>query len=161
MSNAKTRFRFGKSDWFEPSEFLKDIDSKYIYQETSSRDMRRQNFNEYIDFDEERNALFKPRSTYRTHQEYRPQKLRSASVSYNRPLKALRSQGRGTAPAELQTARVQNGIISAGSRVEHATFGVGTVLRIEDNMTGLKAVINFVNCGEKTLLLKYAKLNII
>ncbi|MBQ7742787.1 MAG: UvrD-helicase domain-containing protein [Bacteroidaceae bacterium] len=161
VSNAKTRFRFGKSDWFEPSEFLKDIDSKYIYQETSSRDMRRQNFNEYIDFDEERNALFKPRSTYRTHQEYRPQKLRSASVSYNRPLKALRSQGRGTAPAELQTARVQNGIISAGSRVEHATFGVGTVLRIEDNMTGLKAVINFVNCGEKTLLLKYAKLNII
>ena len=161
VSNAKTRFRFGKSDWFEPSEFLKDIDPKYIYQESSSRDVRRQNFNEYVNFEEERNALFKPRGTYRAHQEYRSQKPRSANISYNRPLKALRSQSRGAASIGLQTVRVQNGVISVGTRVEHATFGVGTVLRIEDNMTGLKAVINFINCGEKTLLLKYAKLSVI
>ena len=161
VSNAKTRFRFGKSDWFEPSEFLKDIDPKYIYQESSSRDVRRQNFNEYVNFEEERNALFKPRGTYRAHQEYRPQKPRSANISYNRPLKALRSQSSDASSIGLQTVRVQNGVISVGTRVEHATFGVGTVIRIEDNMTGLKAVINFINCGEKTLLLKYAKLSVI
>ena len=111
--------------------------------------------------EEERNALFKPRGTYRAHQEYRPQKTRSANVSYNRPLKALRSQSSGASSIGLQTVRVQNGVISVGTRVEHATFGVGVVLRIENNMTGLKAVINFINCGEKTLLLKYAKLNVI
>ena len=59
------------------------------------------------------------------------------------------------------TAHVQNVEIRAGSRVEHASFGVGTVLRIENNMTGLKAIIQFTNCGEKTLLLKFAKLNVL
>ena len=48
-----------------------------------------------------------------------------------------------------------------GTSVEHATFGVGTVERIEDSMAGQKAVVNFVNCGQKILLLKYAKLKIV
>ena len=63
LSNAKMRFRFGKSDWFEPSEFLKDIDSKYIYQENSNRGYRRTNLNEYVDFEEPSSYPSKRRET--------------------------------------------------------------------------------------------------
>ena len=66
-----------------------------------------------------------------------------------------------TESKSVGSAQVQNGVIQPGHRVEHATFGLGTVIRIENNNTGLKAIIRFDNCGEKTLLLKYAKLNIV
>ena len=136
LSDAKTRFRFGKSDWFEPSEFLQEIDSKYIYQESSSRNLKqsnvRRNLNEYVDFE------------------------------VRRPTRRLiTSTTTSTESKSVGSAQVQNGVIQPGHRVEHATFGLGTVIRIENNNTGLKAIIRFDNCGEKTLLLKYAKLNIV
>lgn len=164
VSNAKTRFRFGKSDYFEPSEFLKDIDAKYIYQESSSRNVRRQNLNEYIDFDEQRSALFKPRNAFGRQHTATPYRA-SSQFSTAKEGRMRRLTPRPTASRQdaekTLTAHVQNGEIRAGSRVEHASFGVGTVLRIENNMTGLKAIIQFTNCGEKTLLLKFAKLNVL
>ncbi|MBO4592656.1 MAG: ATP-binding domain-containing protein, partial [Bacteroidaceae bacterium] len=136
LSNAKTRFRHGKTDYYEPSEFLQEIDSKYIYQESSSRNLRqsnvRRNLNEYVDFE------------------------------VRRPTRRLiTSTTTSTESKPVGSAQVQNGVIQPGHRVEHATFGLGTVIRIENNNTGLKAIIRFDNCGEKTLLLKYAKLNIV
>ena len=188
LSNAKIRFRFGKSDVFDPSEFIKDIDSKYIYQESSSRNPKSSSyrqaslyFNEYIDFEEDDNKpvfygrkvgnvvdIASTRSNGRAKRGVRESV--SGNVDYyrhkteNRSYLGRSTSGLGTEnhhEAAVTTARVQNGLISAGSKVEHISFGVGTVLRIEDNMTGLKAVIDFVNCGQKTLLLKYAKLNVI
>ena len=170
LSNAKMRFRFGKSDWFEPSQFLKDIDPKYIYEESSSRNVKRQNLNEYIDFDENYGSLYgRAKSSLapairRRHDNFSSKGTQTFS-SHSMPvgrgrMKKLSTTHPGGVGATM-SARVQNGEIGVGSKVEHATFGIGTVLRIEDNMTGLKAVISFVNCGEKTLLLKYAKLNVI
>ena len=171
LSNAKMRFRFGKSDWFEPSQFLKDIDPKYIYEESSSRNVKRQNLNEYIDFDENYGTLYGRaksslapvivRRQYDNLPSSETQTFSSHPMSVGRGrMKKLPKTYPGKVGA-IMSARVQNGEICVGSKVEHATFGIGTVVRIEDNMTGLKAVISFVNCGEKTLLLKYAKLNAI
>lgn len=165
LSNVKMRFRFGNSDFFDPSEFIKDIDSKYIYQESSNRSrngsLHRQaglHLNEYIDFEENDNkpAYYGRKAGdvdyYRRKIEHRSYLGRNSTTG--------RDAEHGE-DAALRSARVQNGVITAGSKVEHSSFGVGTVVRIEDNMTGLKAVIDFVNCGQKTLLLKYAKLNVI
>jgi len=167
LSNAKTRFRFGKSDCYEPSDFLKDIDQKYIYQESSSRSIGRGNFSDYIDFEE---SDYRPRSVGRpdygrgSYNGYsKPNSRRGGndyaeSVSRRPNMKRIGVQG---ASQPTQSTSIGTSQVKEGTKVEHATFGLGTVLRLENNATGLKAVIQFVNCGEKTLLLKFAKLKVI
>jgi len=48
-----------------------------------------------------------------------------------------------------------------GQRVEHNRFGYGKILRISRDPGQMKAVIDFDDLGEKTLLLGYAKLRIV
>ena len=43
-------------------------------------------------------------------------------------------------------------------RVYHATFGYGNVIKTDGVSHDKKAVVNFDSVGEKTLLLKFAKL---
>lgn len=158
ISNAKTRFRFGKSDYYEPSRFLEDIDSKYVYQESSSIGSGRSNLNEYIDFNEfgtrqrgmyrDGNRTVASKATRPAHSILRPRNL----VSMKRP------QVSGCPVSNNSRSNIN---LKEGSQVEHQTFGVGLVERIEESGVGTKVVINFSNCGEKTLLLKYAKLKVI
>lgn len=52
--------------------------------------------------------------------------------------------------------------IQAGIKVRHANFGEGVVLSVEGtDASSRKAVIRFQTSGERVLLLKYAKLEII
>ena len=53
------------------------------------------------------------------------------------------------------------GDIKVGMQVSHSKFGAGKVLNIEGQQPNTKAIIFFKNAGEKTLLLKFAKLKII
>lgn len=156
LSNAKTRFRFGKSDWYDLSEFLSDIDQKYIYVESNTDDSptkrHRQNLNEYIDFDEAPYSR-RPRPSMRPIAAPKPG--RPSLIPLSQPL------GQSTAPQAMDSARVDNGVIRAGDTVEHATFGIGTVEGIEKSTTGLKANISFRNFGHKTLLLKFARLKVL
>jgi DNA helicase-2/ATP-dependent DNA helicase PcrA len=48
--------------------------------------------------------------------------------------------------------------ISEGMQVEHQRFGIGKVVRIEGDVGNKKATISFDEYGEKTLVLKFAKL---
>ena len=52
---------------------------------------------------------------------------------------------------------------SAGQRVRHARFGLGTIVAVEMLATDVKITVNFENptVGRKTLLGKYAKLEVI
>ena len=51
--------------------------------------------------------------------------------------------------------------LSEGARVEHSRFGYGVVLRLEGAGNDAKAVVRFDQFGEKTLLLKFAKLRVV
>ena len=48
-----------------------------------------------------------------------------------------------------------------GKKVKHHIFGIGTIKKIDLNSNQKKAVVNFKNVGEKTLLLNFAKLKVI
>jgi DNA helicase-2/ATP-dependent DNA helicase PcrA len=48
-----------------------------------------------------------------------------------------------------------------GNVIEHERFGLGTVLSVEGTGGDTKAVIKFLNLGEKTLLLKFARYKIL
>ena len=51
--------------------------------------------------------------------------------------------------------------IKPGMRIRHARFGEGVVIAMEGADGNVKATINFDNFGQKQLLLKFAKLQII
>ena len=58
-------------------------------------------------------------------------------------------------------APAQDGTIVVGDTVQHAKFGKGKVLNIEGNHPNEKATVFFPSVGQKQLLLKFAKLQII
>ena len=68
---------------------------------------------------------------------------------------------------KLEKSSVPSGDIShiddliEGKKVRHNIFGIGTIQKIDLNSNQKKAVVNFKNVGEKTLLLNFAKLKVI
>jgi DNA helicase II / ATP-dependent DNA helicase PcrA len=48
-----------------------------------------------------------------------------------------------------------------GMKVEHPKFGYGVVVKMDLEGANRKAMVNFDNFGEKTLLLTFAKLRIL
>ncbi|MDB5263499.1 MAG: ATP-dependent helicase [Adhaeribacter sp.] len=50
--------------------------------------------------------------------------------------------------------------LQAGMRVEHPKFGFGVVAKMDTQGNSIKAIIDFEEAGEKTLLLSFAKLRI-
>lgn len=83
-----------------------------------------------------------------------------SGVQVPRPSTAgMRSMGvRHEGAPQSGVAAVAGGY-AVGDRVEHPTFGRGTITRIETLATDHKLVVAFDSRGEKTLLAKFAKLN--
>jgi DNA helicase II / ATP-dependent DNA helicase PcrA len=68
---------------------------------------------------------------------------------------------------KLEKSSTSNGDLSQidelieGKKVRHNIFGIGTIQKIDINSNQKKAIVNFKNVGEKTLLLNFAKLKVI
>ena len=65
------------------------------------------------------------------------------------------------AMSKIGSENSKNQLLQAGMRVNHDRFGQGKILRIEGLSDNKKALIFFDGVGQKTLLLKFAKLDII
>ncbi len=79
------------------------------------------------------------------------------------PVPFATSPGRGAvaaAPADREVHVVYDNEdgLRVGTRVRHATFGVGTIQRLEGRGDGLKATVTFQSAGIKKLILKFAGL---
>ena len=70
------------------------------------------------------------------------------------------SGGEGDTTAVRPTSNTQ---YAAGQRVRHARFGLGTIVEVEMLSTDIKITVAFENptVGKKTLLSKYAKLEVL
>ncbi|MEC8702724.1 MAG: UvrD-helicase domain-containing protein [Bacteroidota bacterium] len=53
------------------------------------------------------------------------------------------------------------GDLIEGVNVKHEIFGIGTIKKVDNHSNQKKAIVNFKNVGEKTLLLNFAKLKVI
>ena len=51
--------------------------------------------------------------------------------------------------------------LNEGVNVKHEIFGIGTIKKVDNHSNQKKAIVNFKNVGEKTLLLNFAKLKVI
>ena len=80
-----------------------------------------------------------------------------------RPLRSsLKPLSRPASPAtQVSKANIQGGTLRVGSRVRHERFGTGTVRELTNQGGTEKACIAFDQAGEKTLLLRFAHLEIL
>ena len=133
LSYALTRYRFGRLKNCEPSRFLDDISSRFI--KVSKK-------------------LANVESTPNPN-------FAKSFVSGMKKTVASQPVARAAAyKPSADFAPSDTSALKVGMKVEHPKFGFGSVLKIEQLGSERKAMINFADFGEKTLLLSFAKLKI-
>lgn len=132
---ATTRFRYGSVDFCTPSRFLKEIDSSYLSMAGGSLPGT------------DSGQQFKPKPVSEPKPERKP-------WDHGKFQKVTESMLKDTAPGQSSDLKV-------GNVIEHERFGIGTVLSVEGSGDSAKARIKFLNVGEKTLLLKFARYKVL
>jgi DNA helicase-2/ATP-dependent DNA helicase PcrA len=136
LSFATSRFRFGSLLPCEPSRFIDEIDNDYL-----QLDRRTLTAPKQIIGNQDRGTIDKnPASN-----------LKRTIAKQNQP-RMLRP------PAISNFIPDDMGDIIEGMRVEHQRFGIGIVSSLDGAIGSRKATITFDEYGEKTLVLKFAKL---
>lgn len=153
---ATTRFKYGNVDFCTPSRFLKDIDSRYLNMPSegikSSWNSRPSMF-----ADEDSKPVFQRRE-YSSASTFQAKK----KLETEQPVRKPWQQGKFQVVTESMlkdSALVEP--LKVGSVIEHERFGIGTVLEVEGSGGDTKARIKFLNVGEKTLLLKFARYKVL
>jgi DNA helicase-2/ATP-dependent DNA helicase PcrA len=134
ISFAQTRYRWGNLTSAVPSRFLRDIDHTYI----SSGSVK-----DALDAKEK----------LPLNQFY---KKTDKPTADERRLKPLKPVGKA-----LSQEKVEETFLPIGTEVEHARFGRGRVIGIDVEGNDVRAKIEFYNAGLKTLMLKFAQLEIV
>lgn len=142
ISYANSRFVFGRLETSEPSRFLSEIDRQYTIHETTARSGGR--------------SLKSGRVAEPVH-----------SGGLNKitgfPTKNLRSledvSKTPAAPGSFQASSLSD--LKVGYNVLHESFGKGKVIQITGIGDDKRAIIFFPKEGSKTLLLRFAKLQIV
>jgi DNA helicase-2/ATP-dependent DNA helicase PcrA len=134
LSFATSRYRFGQLKSCAPSRFLEEIDPRHLQMTSITANS--------INAQEQSPAFvgIKP-------------KTGAAPI----PLRAKAAPAYTPSP-DFKPSDTSN--LTVGMKVEHPKFGFGAVKDIQSNGTDRKAVIDFKDLGEKTLILSFAKLRI-
>lgn len=152
ISYASSRFRNGQTATCSPSRFIRDINPKYLQLSQGSN----------IDNRPTINPMGNYRSSFNSQPVYTNKHV-STSKSYigNNSSRATNyNEHRNSSPTSINgTHSVSE--LSTGMVIEHSRFGTGTIINIDKTSADARIIVKFNNVGEKTLLLKFAKFNII
>ncbi len=163
LSYAKTRMRYGKTEFGSPSRFLYDIDINYLRLPQNLL-LERQINNRGGDFRSSSNNAFQPSA--------RPVGSSSAaSFSGETPMASRKRLIGSSMPRNLrrvdpiQPSSPSSGsptaLLHEGQFIEHERFGRGEVLKVEGVGDNAKAIIRFQHAGDKQLLLRFARFKVI
>jgi DNA helicase-2/ATP-dependent DNA helicase PcrA len=133
LSYAVSRFLWGQSISCEPSRFIDEIDSNYIEFSSKSKSLNR--------------GL-----SMKGFEGARTGGLNKMSNPNLRSLKEV---------SKKKSTDTNNKNIKVGYNVEHQTFGKGKVTQMEGSGADQKATIFFPHHGSKTILLRFANLEIL
>ncbi len=140
LSYARSRYRYGKMEFGNPSRFLADIDPQYLEVRGPKREEGGISPKSAKDFTE------KPLGNFR---KVPPLSGKASNLS---PVSSLPPARKAAIPASQAYG------LEAGMRVEHERFGQGEVLAVEGEGENAKATIRFDSCGQKQLLLRFARI---
>ncbi|MBN2767094.1 MAG: UvrD-helicase domain-containing protein [Paludibacteraceae bacterium] len=149
ISFSKSRFRNGKTTNSNPSRFIKDIDPQYLdAPEEKVQPSWLQRQDESFDFEFERKSF--------QHQSFSSSKV-TKPVERQTAQKLIKIAAREQGTKQV----VENKNLPVGAFVKHAVFGIGKVLETTIADGNEKAEIDFGEKGKKSLLLKFAKLELL
>ncbi|MBC6607802.1 UvrD-helicase domain-containing protein [Hymenobacter sp. BT188] len=132
LSYATSRYQWGNLRSCEKSRFLDEIDPQFVdFKFSAGPGSGESPFGHVL---ERRSNLIPPAPRKTVATSYKPS-------------------------ADFQPSDTSN--LATGQRVEHPKFGFGTVSKLETQAGSTKAIIQFEEVGEKTLLLSFAKLRVL
>lgn len=154
LSFANRRMRWGEPDFCEPSRFLLELDSSHI----ENPGLLQTNPFENIGFNDD-------------YSDWAPMKRPERTVVFKQPKPDL-SSGKFKKLSEVNAVRPSGSAsgdagsitgLAAGARVRHAKFGTGSVISTDGEGANGKVTVKFdtPGVGEKTLLTKFAKLELL
>lgn len=136
LSFATSRFKYGNLIPCEPSRFIDEIDKQFLeFEFPTKRDLfqiKQKTTDNGLNFGKGYGMNVGPKIS---------QPLQEIKVSENFKV-------------------TDNNLLKVGSKIEHQRFGMGMVEALLDEGDNKKAIINFEQAGQKTLVLKFAKLMI-
>ena len=163
---ATTRFKYGNVEFCTPSRFLKEIDSRYLNMpsqgikaswssnnESMGSTLSGSSHNEPFD----RKPFFESKRTIPANSFQPKPKIEPKPA----PKPWQHGKFQVVTESMLKDAAPSSTVLHEGNVIEHERFGIGTVISVEGNGGDTKAVIRFLNLGEKTLLLKFARYKIL
>lgn len=147
---ATSRYRNGQNMPTRWSRFIKEIDRKYLDIQTSLKE------------DAPSERFINPLSNYHAgnpERRFSQFGFRKPSADMHEAPVRPRNLKRVVLSGEEKPAVSSD--LKNGMCVRHSKFGEGTVERVYEQSGNIVAMIDFKNFGQKKLLLKYAKLDII
>jgi DNA helicase-2/ATP-dependent DNA helicase PcrA len=142
LTFASTRYRWGNLTSCEASRFIEEIDPKLIEYANSGARKQYDAFNEPA-FDIRRKGGTEP----------------SPEAGVPKKKNLVKASTINSAPAPIDNSHLKN--LQVGQRVRHERFGDGQVMQLEGPFPNTKATVAFDAAGQKQLLLKFAKLELI
>ena len=155
ITNARSRFRYGKTEFCEPSRFLREIDPRFLC-------VKGNGALSAIGATSRTNGV----TTRTSHYEGSSVDTRDTTTTTPRGIDARRfvkvtpmlHQSQSMKSSSQPTPA--NGSVSAGTRILHERFGKGIITAVEGSGIDTKATVNFENVGTKQLLLRFAKFKV-
>lgn len=161
ITYAGSRFRNGQTMYSRPSRFLKDIDRQYVKLISSSS------------YDTE-TGYTNPVRNYYSNQKYsfntRPSgnRFSTANSSFAGSVKkpsatnfAIKKPSVSSPVSKFRGALHTAAELNEGMRIEHGKFGNGTIIEVIESGGEQIIRVEFDNLGEKKLMLRFAKFDII
>lgn len=150
LTYAKSRIRYGKMEFSQPSRFLRDIDVHYL-QLPAGSEMRWGSSPETPAF---RSRRFEKPALSGGGASSVP--VSPSPQERQRQLSAVSSL---TPSSSDKLKTIQQ--VAEGQTIEHERFGLGKVLKVEGKGDNAKATIHFEHAGNKQLLLRFARFKVI
>ena len=152
LSFATMRYRFGNITYCEPSRFINEIDDKYL-------DYPKENIQKKFSDD----SFGGYRTNYLKNNKLDENALtnneKTKAITFNPSNKKLiKINSNLSSSSSILDTKLNKNLI-AGDWVLHDKFGKGQISVLEGNWPETKANIIFENVGQKSLLLKFARLN--
>lgn len=151
ISYATSRFRNGQTMTCQKSRFINDIDPHYLKVSAESAYGDRTAFN----------PIDRYRESFHTSQA-NPLTPKSSSGSYHSTNFARTQQATTQPPTGNNRYSIHTASeLTPGMEIEHERFGRGRIEEIDTSAINAKITVIFSNIETKTLLLKFARFNII
>lgn len=148
LSYASSRFRNGQTNTCSPSRFIRDIDPQYLQMCSGST------------IEKFSNPIDNYRSSF--HSQPYPTKTPRQHITKS-PVVSHQNYTKQPTPIQQSDITGQHSAteLRENMLIEHSRFGTGTITRVDTASPDHRITVIFDNVGEKTLLLKFAKFNIL